>query len=290
MFVMISGALFLDRDLPLKKIFGKYVLRMAVSFAVWSVAYAYLSDWAYGNRITMIIGGHYHIWFLPMITGLYLCIPFFRAIIGDRKRTVYFLVLAFGYAFLLPQAVSLLQVFAGGQIGSELDAFKRELTRMDIHTVLGYSSYFILGWCLSKEKFGRGARLFTYLLGGAGLFSTVWLNRAVSLHLQQASAMCLDEFTVGVLFTSIAVFVWFKSRSFRFERLNRLVQKLSQYSFGAFLVHVLVIQRLAGWFGLTTLSFEPALSVPVLVFLTAVVSFAISAVLNQIPVIRKYAV
>ena len=39
-FVMISGALFLDRDIPIRKIYSKYVFRMIVSYIVWSIIYA----------------------------------------------------------------------------------------------------------------------------------------------------------------------------------------------------------------------------------------------------------
>ncbi|MCM1143578.1 MAG: acyltransferase family protein [Lachnoclostridium sp.] len=42
-FVMISGSLFLSRDIPQKKIFSKYVLRMATSFMVWSFIYTLFS-------------------------------------------------------------------------------------------------------------------------------------------------------------------------------------------------------------------------------------------------------
>lgn len=38
--VMISGALFLDRDIKIKTIYFKYVLRMAVAFTVWSSIYS----------------------------------------------------------------------------------------------------------------------------------------------------------------------------------------------------------------------------------------------------------
>ena len=42
-FVMISGSLFLGKEIPLKKIYAKYILRMAISFIVWSVVYTVFS-------------------------------------------------------------------------------------------------------------------------------------------------------------------------------------------------------------------------------------------------------
>ena len=41
-FVMISGALFLDpkKDIPIRKIYSKYILRIVIAFVFWSVVYA----------------------------------------------------------------------------------------------------------------------------------------------------------------------------------------------------------------------------------------------------------
>lgn len=39
-FVMISGALFLDREIATKTIYSRYVLRLLSSFVIWSAAYA----------------------------------------------------------------------------------------------------------------------------------------------------------------------------------------------------------------------------------------------------------
>lgn len=41
-FVMISGALFLNRDIKLKTIYTKYILRIVVSYVAWSAIYAFL--------------------------------------------------------------------------------------------------------------------------------------------------------------------------------------------------------------------------------------------------------
>lgn len=83
-----------------------------------------------------------------------------------------------------------------------------------------------------------------------------------------------------------AVFVFFR------ERLNfpvRFMRALSQYSFGAYLAHPAVIEFLAE-LGLDSLTFSPAASIPVIAVIVFVISFGISAVLNHIPVLKKYIV
>ena len=85
---------------------------------------------------------------------------------------------------------------------------------------------------------------------------------------------------------AVAVFVFFR------ERLNfpvRFMRALSQYSFGAYLVHPAVIEFLAE-LGLDSLTFSPVISIPIVALAVFVISFAISAVLNHIPILKKYIV
>jgi surface polysaccharide O-acyltransferase-like enzyme len=39
-FVMMSGALFLPREIPTKTLYKKYILRMTIAYVVWSAFYA----------------------------------------------------------------------------------------------------------------------------------------------------------------------------------------------------------------------------------------------------------
>ena len=68
------------------------------------------------------------------------------------------------------------------------------------------------------------------------------------------------------------------------------IQKLSKYCFGAYLVHALVLERLNDQMGLNSLSFHPVFSIICITVIVFTISFAISAVLNCIPVIKKYMV
>ncbi|SFO21753.1 Acyltransferase family protein [Pseudobutyrivibrio sp. UC1225] len=40
-FLMISGTLFLNREISIKKLFSKYIFRMVVAFVFWSLFYAF---------------------------------------------------------------------------------------------------------------------------------------------------------------------------------------------------------------------------------------------------------
>ena len=113
-FVMISGALFLPREIPTKTLYKKYISRMAIAYVVWSAFYAVADPignilFTDGFRISLIdiigrfISGAVHLWFLPMIIGLYMCIPLIKQITKNDKLTKYFLLLAFVFCFVKKQ-------------------------------------------------------------------------------------------------------------------------------------------------------------------------------------------
>ena len=82
-FVMISGALFLNKDIPIKNLFSKYILRLLVAFIVWSAFYALVSISSNNiiSKIKDFISGEYHMWFILMIIGLYALTPIIKQII-----------------------------------------------------------------------------------------------------------------------------------------------------------------------------------------------------------------
>ena len=90
-FVMISGALFLGRDVSISAILKKNVARIATVFLFWSGCYAlvYLvfRHAPLSVVLSQFITGHYHLWFLYMIVGLYLLIPLLRTIVQSETLT-----------------------------------------------------------------------------------------------------------------------------------------------------------------------------------------------------------
>ena len=70
-FVMISGSLFLNRETPLRIIYSKYIRRMITAFIFWSAIYVFFQDGPIMSRVKALVQGHYHMWFILMIVGIY---------------------------------------------------------------------------------------------------------------------------------------------------------------------------------------------------------------------------
>lgn len=202
----------------------------------------------------------------------------------------YYLLLAFLFAFVIPEILILIEDLGVDIIIKGANVIYANVENMHIQLVLGYASYFVLGYYINKISLTTKQRIIIYVLGILGFGFTVIMDLMVALKTQMPCKNYYGNFMVNVLFEALAVFTWFKYGNYRFSRLNVIMQKLSKYSFGAYLFHALVIEQLNIYFGLNTLSFNPIVGVLLIIILVFVVSFTISTLLNKIPIVKKYMV
>ena len=292
-FVMISGALFLKEDIPLKKLYRKYILRIALSFIFWSFLYSLLFNLIPGSSVKDflkgIVKGHNHLWFLYMIAGMYMIVPFLRKIIVDEKLTRYFLMIGLIFAFIIPQAISIIRVFS-----EEYGTLAQTVVdNMHLHFVLGFSVYFVLGYYLSQETIPPKLERTILILGMFGLVTTVLGNAVMADHFKNPTEFFYANNTVNVLLEVVGVFILFKKlfgNVHLSESMERKICALSKYSFGAYLIHPAVKRYLDKTIHMSAAAFNPIFSIPLTALVVFIISYALSAILNRIPVVKKYLV
>lgn len=289
-FLMISGALFLNRNIPTKTLFKKYILRMVLAFFAWSILYGfYEMIYDYYRSPLYIIRGYYHMWFILMIIGIYMCMPIIKPIVKSDSLIKYYLILSSIFGILLPWILTLIGEYGSGMTLEFNNEVKTSLNNIDVKVVTGYMFYFVLGFYVSKKEFTRKQRYIIYVLGIAGYLLTMLLEFTTTAKMPEHCGLYYGAFNPNVFFETIAVFVWFKHCRFNKSKLNNIVKKLSKYSFGAYLVHALIIEILQRSCGFDTRFFnEPLIGIPINTVVVFVLSFLISALLNRIPVINKY--
>lgn len=289
-FVMISGAIFLSRGPSVKTIFTKYIPRLVTAYVFWSVLYALTAQLEATEILPRMITGYYHMWFIPMIISLYISIPILKQITASDSLTKYYLAAAFAAGFFCPALVLLCRDFGGDFLVKLSYAFEELFNNMHFDLVLGYTGYFVAGFYLHNRELSKKARGVVYLCGLAGFAATLLLSAYLTIKLQVPVDHYYGHFTINVLLESLAVFVWFRYHPPKMGKFNTLMAKLSKYSFGAYLVHFLVMDQLEKQLGLTPLSFHPLVSVPALGLLIFALSYAISWGLNSVPFLKKYIV
>ena len=300
-FVMLSGAFLLNpaKDYPLKKLYGKKIARLVAAYLFWSVFYV-LADHqlarlfgsgaklTYSQFFTDVVAGKYHLWFLPMMAGLYVVTPILRHLVENERLTVYFLVLSLLFVF----AVNTLDVIPFCH-----DKVTPNIARLDVELVAGFSGYYVWGCWLTRHELKPAARRGIYLAGLLAVLATVAVNGLTGYRLHRAGEWLFGYLSLNTLLAATAVFV-FCRQHFRDvrpgPRTRKLTGLLGKWSFGIYLVHVFVLGYLNYiLIRLDVFTFvcaHPLVSIP----LTAAVVFLISALfvalLSRIPVLNKYIV
>ena len=289
-FVMMSGALFLGRQHALKKLYATNILRLVTAFLFWSLIYLIVLGGHSESLLINITSGYYHMWFIPMMIGLYICVPVLQKIAEAENTISYFMVVTFMLVFIFPQIGELISDFGSPQCIEIYSLIRQCVRRMDISLVLGYTGYFVGGYYLYKTELSKRSRMVVYVLGILGALTTIGLETYLAMSTHMADGTYYGYFNVNVLLESIAVYVWFKYNVKKNLKWDNVVKKISKCTFGVYLIHVLILESLERYIGLNTLSFHPLLSMPLISFFVFGVSLMISYIINKLPWINKFIV
>lgn len=291
-FVMISGALFLDssKTISLKRLYRKNVVRIVVAFLFWSVIYVVYSHLKKGQWdsipffIRLIIQGPVHFWFLKMLIGLYIIIPLLRTIVAKRRDEVYFLCLSLITVFILPVIWKIV-----GYFNYDLAFFLRKtMESLGLNVALGYSGYFVLGHFLYNHQFGRRTRMMIYASGMISFVFVAFITHFLSHHVNRAEIYFYDNLTLFTLLEAAAVFVWITSSCHQVSAsVRRFIILLSECSFGIYLVHYLLLDIISSRIPVPS-AWWLLLFIPVFSILVFALSYLVIRVLRSVPFMKRF--
>lgn len=290
LFFMISGALFLDPQKPVtaQKLFKKTIPRMLISFFFWSAIYAVahcllygLGKWAFLNQL---FRGHYHMWYIFTITSLYLITPILRRVTESKKLTEYLLVSGFVLTFVCARVLGFIQLFnlPHADVVASVQSFYAQINP---YRGLYFVLYFVLGHYLHAypvgEKLRRLAAPVFILCAAITCALCGWNSRMLG----ETSSYFSDLSSLNVFGMAVSLFVLFQTHC---DRTSPALQRLSKGTYGIYLVHAFVIERLSLNFSAQPLALFAQIALgSCAVFL---ISAAVSAILGRIPVLNRYIV
>ena len=143
-----------------------------------------------------------------------------------------------------------------------------------------------MGYYLSNKELTKKQRVYIYILGIMGMLFTIYADYGLSIREQKPIGTYYDYSCLNVFLESIAVFVLFKN--IKFNKEYKLITLISKWSFGAYLIHALIIDYLNRFLGINSFVFNSYISVPVVGIIVFTFSYVFSALLNQIPIIKEY--
>jgi surface polysaccharide O-acyltransferase-like enzyme len=291
-FVMISGALVLSPRAHAagpSAFWRKRFVRVVPALIVWHLIYLFgARAWLKGeelNRSTVVawlLDGKVYtaLYFLWLIAGLYLVAPLIAAFLhsGGRRRTTVTAAATLGFTVL---------VFAASGLAS-LNGTPRPIALGALTMWLPYVGYFIAGWALHRVVLpGWGVALAGVVAVGL-LAEVVWQYGHKPAYPALQQLLPTSYVGAGTALASVGIVLvatGLGSRVAPGPRLGRLLQRLSDASFGVFLVHLLifeVVRRLV-----PAVAEAASLSVLLAAWAFVVVaSFAVSLTAARIPFVR----
>lgn len=252
LFLLISGYLLLDSRYDKEKCIGfwkKSLLPLFLVTEAWNIIYAIyllltglrqptLDFLAETVRTILFVGvsGFNHVWYMPMIMGMYLFLPFVAnalAAVEDRKLLLVPGGIAFVYLFVVP----VLKVIESGITGSVTLSVKGFF---DFSGGI-YGIYLISGYLL-KKKVLKGIKtqwlaLLSMLFFGATVGVQFWAYQHETVYAVWYN--CATLYLCAVCLFECA------SRLEKFPA-PRWINLLARYSFGIYLTHNMALKLLAG--------------------------------------------
>ena len=242
-FFMISGALFLSKEITLNIIITKYIKRILIHLIIWSFIYS-IYDIDLSNKINInkiiikFFNGHYHLWYLYSTIELYIISPFLREVI-KKDLLKDFLKLSFIFTFIF-QTLNDLNPYYPKIISEIVQIICKKLNLIKIK---GNIFYFAFGYYIQKKKkIGLYNRILIYFLGLLGIIFTTIISYNICIIKQQKIDIFFNVSKLNILIYSFSVFVLLKENC---NNLNRKFFKiLSNYTFGIYLIHPLIIHNI----------------------------------------------
>ena len=242
-FVMISGYLFLSREIDAATMWKKYILRIVKCFAIWSCVYtaynaavSYLGGaevaWILKNCVgDFFLGGTRRMWYLVMLIALYAFVPLISRLVHhtSEREQRYALLLMGSLAILFP-SLRIIHPFE--------TVFGLDVDRMQGVYASVYIFYLLFGyWLLSRMEAQGLTRKWNVGIAALGLVSValvaiiiVWNNDVVS-----------SGFVLFVPITALLALLAKSADSFLYtHKIGKMLRSVSQCSFGIYLIHTAV--------------------------------------------------
>ena len=272
-FMMITGALFLPRKTTLRQALTGYIPRMVLAFLLWSAVYALHTG---GDFLPKLAAGHYHLWYLPYLCGIYLAMPFLQRIVSDEKLAKGLLAVSAVIGLIIPWLAELL-IFLMPDFAGILRSLRGHL---EFTFFMDCLALVLLGHHLHTRERTPKQRKALYFAGILSILATFFSTLLASRRLGAPGTLFFDFKSPANLLTAAAIFVFAKNH---LKTLPKVVDLLARWSFGIYLVHPLVIELLAEN-GLSL----PAPWTPILATAVFAIAAAAAAILGKLPLIGRY--
>lgn len=174
-FLMLTGALLLRKPINATEFYKKHLVPLVMTTGVWLVinyfvsvyfGFSELGEREFFKQVLLFKSGYFdHMWYMPMIIGMYIAIPFVSKVL--RLTTVDELKLPLLTSIVVCFVLPVYNAFAG-----EVFPFFEDVNTLVNTSFLGgtYGVYLILGYLIANEKL-RLEKINSWILAGVFLIA-----------------------------------------------------------------------------------------------------------------------
>ena len=227
LFIMVSGYLLLDKSEKMSVFFKKRIKGIFPLFIFFNVVYIFVNK----VKIMPVLQGKEivapHFWYIYMILGLYFITPWLQKVLKfAKKETFIILVLWFLCSILNPHFI-------------KFDLPRIPFSHFPITEFIGY---YILGYYIKVDrnkikKVPFSIIIIIYLIG---FFISAISTKYVLLKTGNRISDFFDKNSLGTFFMTVSFFTFFIKLDFKNR--NEAVKIVSNSTYFAFLVHLLVLK------------------------------------------------
>lgn len=284
-FVMTTGALLLEesRKLTYEKLFKKYILRIFAALVIFSMAFrvfdmimdgeeagiAILFSWIY----ELFTGTSWsHLWYLYLLIGLYLLLPFYKKIAksSDGFDFKYLLIVYVVFISVLPMT-NLLNLRTG----------------FYIHVSTIYPFYLFCGYAIHKGiiRVNKRLNLAAVILSSCLIIVLTiirWMNNIDMME------QLWSYSSVLVIVQAVGVFALFdKIKEKGSSLIHKLLLEIDRCSFGIYLIHMVFIRLILRYMNFNPYEGNWILNFFLLIVGTFLVSYLCTWSLKKIPILKE---
>jgi surface polysaccharide O-acyltransferase-like enzyme len=290
-FFMCSGALFIpeERELPLKKLYLRYILRILIAMFVWSLLYKIyhlaragaLSARTLADAAVQVLlfRQEFHFYYLHIILLFYAFLPVVRVFVraAGKRELEYGLLLWFVTGILFP-TVRTFPPF------SMLSGIPRQWLMNMTYASIGYG---VLGYYLETYGVSRRTGAAAFVSGFLLIFGGTLI---MSLHKGSFYDGFFEGMSLGAALLAVGVFGLCLQLSRRLSpKAAGVCVFVSKASFCVYLSHVFFIYIFRD-LGFTAQSLPTAISIPCLAAVYLALCCVLYAVLSKLPVVNRWLV
>lgn len=292
LFLMISGALILNKNLnshdDIMKFYLKNLFPLVVTVTLWNIIYYCFSIILYHGTfylkellyIVFFMKNSVmpHMWYMPMIIGIYIVLPFISIIVKNVKFKSILIPLIFSISiyFIIPylKNIFILLGFSATNIKTVIDT-----------SFLGgvYGTYIILGYYLYNKQILGKIKSFYLIVSSLAFFLISGLMQMFYYYYHSHNIVYYNF--LGIILCSIGVFeIITRFKKVHNIKIKGIIEKISAFSLGLYFLHrpLLFIMKEINF------NIHPVLGTVISYIASIFISYLIIVVARQNNFINKY--